>query len=135
MRLIFGLATGSALLAFGVGPHRELPTVQPNANTHRAGVLHGDVLILALEASQARWQPDGPGRPPMTVAAFAEVGKPPLMPGPLVRAPQGTEIRLSVRNSLATPLTFFVPAAVRGVPSMMEEDSVVVAPGAVGRLT
>ena len=135
MRLVSGLAVGSALLAGGISPSREPPTVQPNPNTHRAGVLHGAVLSLALEAKQARWQPDGPGRPAMTVAAFAEAGKPPLMPGPLVRAPQGTEIRLSMRNSLPTPLTFFVPVAVRGVPSMVAEDSVVVAPGAVGQLT
>src|SRR5262245_28663131 len=113
----------------------KVATVPPNPNTHRAGRLHSDVLSLALEAKQARWQPDGASRPPMTVAAFAEAGKPPLMPGPLVRAPQGTEIRLSVRNSLPSPLTFFVPVAVRGVPSMVEEDSVVVPPGAVGRLT
>src|SRR5215472_12434992 len=78
----------------------KLPTVQPNPNTHRAGRLHGDVLSVALEAKQASWQADGPARPPMTVAAFAEAGAPPLLPGPLVRAPQGTEIRLSVRNSL-----------------------------------
>ena len=72
----------------------------------------------------------------MTIEAFSEPGKPPLMPGPLVRAPQGTEIRLSVRNSLRVPLTFFLPAAIRGGPDKFAAmDSVVVAPGAVELLT
>ena len=135
MRLASGLALGTALVGWAIGPRRDLPTVQPNPNTYRAGVLHGGVLTLALEAKHVRWQRDGPGRPAMTIEAFAEEGRSPLMPGPLVRAPQGTEIRVSVRNSLTRPLTFFVPAAVRGVQSMVAQDSIVVAPGDVRQLT
>jgi FtsP/CotA-like multicopper oxidase with cupredoxin domain len=57
------------------------------------------------------------------------------MPGPLVRVPQGAQIRFSVRNSLSSPLTFFVPASVHGDTDRTTAlDSVLVAPGAVGQL-
>ncbi len=107
----------------GSGPAARV--VQPNANIQRAGTLQNGVLRVTLEAAPARWRADGPQRPPMTVAAFAEPGGQPLMPGPLLRAPAGTEIQLSVQNALSTPLTFFLTAV----------DSIVVASGAVGKLT
>lgn len=113
-----------------------LPAVQPNPNRERAGVLRSGVLSVTLEAKETLWPVNGPNRPPMTVEAFAEPGGPPLMPGPLLRVPAGTEIRLSVRNSLPVPLTFFLPSAVHGGPDVLTAvDSVVVAAGAVGRLT
>jgi manganese oxidase len=112
------------------------PVVQSNSNTSRAGSLKNGVLTVTLEAKQALWQLNAPKRPPMTIEAFAEPGKAPLIPGPLVRAARGTTIRFSLHNSLATPLTFFVPVAVRGGPDNMKAmDSVVVAPGAVGELS
>jgi FtsP/CotA-like multicopper oxidase with cupredoxin domain len=120
---------------FGAPP-AALPLVRPNANTARAGVLHDGVLIVALEAKKSTWRLDGPDHPAMSIEAFSEPDKPPLMPGPLVRAPAGTEIRLSVRNSLSVPLTFLLPAAIhRGPDRFTATDSVVVAPGAVGLLT
>jgi len=117
-------------------PPATLPLVRPNANTERAGVLHDGVLTVALEAKKSRWRLDGPDHPAMTIEAFSETGKAPLMPGPLVRAPVGTEIRLSIRNSLLVPLTFFLPASIRGGPDRFSaRDSVVIAPGGVGLLT
>ena len=117
-------------------PPGALLVVRPNANTVRAGVLHDGVLAVALEAKKSTWYLDGPDHPSMTIEAFSEPGQAPLMPGPLVRAPAGTEIRLSVRNSLPLPLTFFLPAAIRGGPNgFSARDSIVVAPGAVGLLT
>ncbi|MFI5229074.1 MAG: multicopper oxidase domain-containing protein [Gemmatimonadales bacterium] len=125
-----------ALVSVAPAPPAAPLVVRPNANTARAGVLHDGVLTVALEAKNSTWRLDGPDHPPMTIEAFSEPGKPPLMPGPLVRAPMGTEIRLSIRNSLLVPLTFFLPAAVRGGPDRFSaRDSVVVAPGAVGLLT
>ena len=115
-----GRVTLSALACFGLAltvraaaPRHELPVVRPNANTEHAGALHDGVLTVALEAKESAWRLDGPSHPPMTIEAFSEPGKPPLMPGPLVRAPVGTEIRISVRNSLRAPLTFVLPAAIR----------------------
>jgi FtsP/CotA-like multicopper oxidase with cupredoxin domain len=153
-RSVTNALQGAALfLAIGVvsvgRPHASIQThrhtanekvmladVVPNDNRHPAGRLHDGVLSVALEAKESAWRLDGPTRPPMTIEAFSEPGKLPLMPGPLVRAPEGTEIRLSVRNSLRRPLTFLLPAAVRGGPDKFAAmDSVVVAPGTVGVLT
>ena len=60
----------------------------------------------------------------------SEAGKPPSVPGPLLRVPQGTEIRASVHNSLETDtLTVHVPATARGAESEEPGDSVIVPPG------
>lgn len=112
---------------------RPVPAVvSPNTNTSRAGVLRNGVLTVNLEAKESRWYLDGRARPPMRIEAFAEPGKDPLMPGPLIRAPQGTELRLSIRNSLRQPLTLLLPAVVRGGPAGSALDSLVIAPGTVG---
>ena len=116
-------------------PRRDLPSVRPNAETERAGTLRDGILTVSLDAGRASWRADGPNHAPMRIEAFSEVGKSPLLPGPLVRAVQGTEIRFLVRNSLAERLTFVVPAATHGGPEELEAtDSVVVMPGAVGSL-
>ena len=112
------------------------PLVGANPNLARAGALHDGVLAVTLEAKESAFLIDGPHRPPMRIAAFAEPGKAPLMPGPLIRAPRGTQIHLSIRNSLGTPLTFFVPAAVHGGPDRPgADDSVVVPAGDVKTVT
>ena len=126
---------GGVLFATAPAPHRALPTVDPNPNVARAGVLHDGVLTITLEAKESTWWLNGPKRPPMAIAAFSEPGKAPLIPGPLIRVPLGTDIRLSVRNSLQTPITFFVPSAVHGEPDRTGAlDSIVVAPGMVGEV-
>jgi FtsP/CotA-like multicopper oxidase with cupredoxin domain len=112
----------------------DKPVVRPNANTTRAGVLRGGVLTVSLEAKPTLWYLDGPDRPPEIFAAFAESGKAPLMPGPLVRAAAGTELRLSIHNELSKPLTFYIPAAIGGSTQAMALDSAVIAPGATGQL-
>ena len=126
----------AVLVSGGSTPHHTLPAVRPNPNLEGAGVLHDGVLTVALEASQTLWWLNGANRSPMTIDAFSEPAKEPRMPGPLIRVPRGTEVHLSVRNSLPTPLTFFIPAAVRGGPEQLAAtDSIVIAPGAVGILT
>ncbi|HZH39688.1 MAG TPA: multicopper oxidase domain-containing protein [Gemmatimonadales bacterium] len=117
------------------GKRGDLSAVRPNPNIDRAGVLHDGVLTVTLEAKQATWRIDGPNRPAQSFAVFAEPGKQPMMPGPLLRVPAGTELRISVRNALSTPLTFFIPAAVHGGPQQMAAmDTIVIAPAAVGQL-
>jgi FtsP/CotA-like multicopper oxidase with cupredoxin domain len=136
MSLHASLCVLSAALLAARGPaRRALPIVQANANTERAGVLRDGVLTVTLEAKESLYPINGPDRPPMTIQAFAEPGKSPLIPGPLVRARAGTMIKLAVRNSLALPLTFFVPTAVRGGPDRIDAmDSLLVPPGGIGVL-
>ena len=112
-----------------------LPVAAPNDNRTPAGTLRDGVLTISLEATLAMWHPDGDSLPGMPVEAFAESGKQPSAPGPLVRVPAGTEIRVSVRNALERDtLTFYVPAQNRGRGAGGAAlDSVVLAPGEVAR--
>src|SRR5258708_6669546 len=136
LRLLGALGLLGGMLAMGTSAFRgPLPVVQPNPNVERAGMLRHGVLTVTLDAKESRFSIHGPDRPPTTIEAFSEPGREPQMPGPLVRVPVGTEIRLSVRNFLAMPLTFFVSAAVGGGSDRVTApDSIVVPPGAVGQL-
>ena len=81
-----------------------------NDNRTPAGVLKDGVLTLHLVALVARWQPEGqgPNDPVRIVQTFAEEGKAPQIPGPLVRVPEGTQIRMTVRNTLpGAPLRIY----------------------------
>ena len=139
MRRQFSLSLAGILALTGTGAgHRYdgLPIVQANSNTVSAGTLRNGILSVALEASEDPWHANGAARAPMTIAAFHEPGRPPLMPGPLVRAVAGTTIRFSIRNSLGRPLTFMLPSALHGASGEAPEmDSLVIAPGAVGTIT
>ena len=73
------------------------------------------------------WYPEGPEGPGIPVAAFAEEGKSLQNPGPLIRVPAGTEVRVTLRNSLTKPLTVFGLGERRGI----NDDSIRVEPGAV----
>jgi manganese oxidase len=73
------------------------------------------------------WYPEGPKGLGLPVAAFAEEGQPLQNPGPLIRVPVGTEVRVTLRNSLAKPLMVFGLGEQRGIAS----DSNGVEPGAV----
>lgn len=137
------LGIGGILLA-GVAGDRPIdairvrstpPVVQANPNTEAAGRLRNGVLTVTLEAKPSTWYLDGPRRRAMTIEAFSEPGKAPLVPGPFVRAPAGTELRLTVRNSLSRPLTFEVPAALHDAAvGAAAENSMVIAPGGVETL-
>ena len=72
----------------------------PNDNRVASGTLRNGVLTLRLEARRARWSPDGTDGPSLVMPMFAEVGRSPQNPGPLIRVPAGTTIRVSVHNAL-----------------------------------
>ncbi|HZH39526.1 MAG TPA: multicopper oxidase domain-containing protein [Gemmatimonadales bacterium] len=111
------------------------PVVHPNRNLESAGTLHRGVLAVTLVAQRSLWRFSS-SKPPQAVATFSERGGEPLMPGPLLRVPIGTELRLTLQNALPVPLTFVVPAALSGGPDRLDAmDSVVVAPGSTGLLT
>jgi hypothetical protein len=86
IRMVPALALAAGGILAGARTHNSaLPVVRPNPNVERAGVLQDGVLTVTLEAKPSLWFLDGPHHPAITVEAFSEPGKPPLMPAPLVR--------------------------------------------------
>ncbi|MBC7894401.1 MAG: multicopper oxidase domain-containing protein [Cytophagaceae bacterium] len=103
-----------------------LPTISINDNRQPAGRLEHKVLTLTLEARRGVWYPEGPQGIGLPVAAFAEPGQAPQNPGPLIRVPVGTEVHITLRNTLDKPLRVQGLGAQRGTGA----DSLVVPPGA-----
>jgi len=81
-------------------PDDPLVLIHPNDNRTPAGRLQGDTLTLHLEVRLATWRPEGDSGPSVEVAAFAEAGRPPEIPAPLIRVRTGTVIVASVQNLL-----------------------------------
>src|ERR1041385_3975627 len=69
-----------------------------NQNRVPAGAFTGRTLSLALDVVEAAYQPEGPNDPVVRILAFAEPGKAPQVPGPLLRAPLGKIGRASCRE-------------------------------------
>ncbi len=119
--IAFDATFGAALPVYTPAAERAfVPRVVVNDNRHAAGTLRSGVLTLRLEARLADWHPDGEDAPGATVPAFAEEGRPARIPGPLIRVPAGTEVALTLHNSLAQTLT------VRG----FGDEVIALAPGA-----
>jgi len=107
-------------------PVANAPLTQVNDNRRPAGQRVGDTLTLALDILEAAYQPEGPHDPVVRILAFAETGKAPVVPGPLLRAPLGTSVRLTVRNRTDSVIVLsgFRPSFAQG------SDTVTVAVGA-----
>src|SRR5688572_8376951 len=95
-------------------PRTALPVIEANDNRQPAGTRKGKVLTVQLEARTGVWYPEGPTGRGLEVAAFGEPGKPLQNPGPMIRVPAGTEVRIGLRNSLERPLTVFGLGKTRG---------------------
>jgi manganese oxidase len=118
-------ATALSLTGASLAPrstHAE--RIAPNDNEHRAGHLARGVLTVALEARHGEWWPEGNDGAPRPAAAFAVSGGPLQTPGPLLRAPVGTEIRVTLHNALAKPMWVYGLGEHRGF-----SDSVQIAAG------
>src|SRR5215212_5323157 len=79
-------------------PVVNAPLARVNDNRRPAGSLSGKTLTLSLDIVEAAYQPEGEHDPVVRILAFAESGKAPEVPGPLLRAPVGTTVRLTLRN-------------------------------------
>ena len=67
----------------------------------------------------------------MPVFAFAEEGKNPSIPGPMIRVQQGTRIKVSVKNTLV-----FFPVFLHGLNQRPGKDEAIkIAPGATQEVT
>jgi FtsP/CotA-like multicopper oxidase with cupredoxin domain len=103
----------------------ELPRIRWNDNDRPAGTLANGVLTLRLELVRGEWRYLGDDRGGVEVLAFREIGREPENPGPMIRVPLGTEIRVFVSNPLDVPLVVY-GLADRRVADM---DSLVVPAG------
>src|SRR4051812_35290262 len=80
------------------------PKAVVNENRAPGGTLRDGVFRLDLVARAVSWYPDGPDGCSIPVHAFAERGKSAQVPGPLVRVRAGTDVRVTVHNSLDTSI-------------------------------
>ncbi|MEA3245307.1 MAG: multicopper oxidase domain-containing protein [Gemmatimonadota bacterium] len=67
-------------------------------NDEPAGAMTGKVLRVRLAVVRGAWQPEGTNGPVRDVYAFAEEGRAPTIPGPLLRVAEGVELQVTVRN-------------------------------------
>jgi FtsP/CotA-like multicopper oxidase with cupredoxin domain len=112
------------------GPER----IAVNDNRHPGGSLVGNALTIRLEARMGQWFPDGDDQPGLIVKAFAVEGGPLQIPGPLVRVPEGTQVRAVVHNRLADTLAVHGMYS-RSGPSPTDTDAVVIPPGGTREFT
>ena len=106
----------------------DLQLVAPNDNRYVAGSLRNGIIELHLDARQAIWRPEIDAGKAVTVAAFAEVGGFAQIPGPFLRVSQGSEVRITVRNSLPDAMPIGLPPPNRrdeGVASVAGPDLIV----------
>lgn len=96
-------------------PAATIGAVQPNDNRHAAGLLRHGVLTVHLDARMGDWRPDAEAGLAFRVAAFAADGGPLQTPGPLLRVPAGTEIRVTLTNHLTTRMWIHGMGASRGL--------------------
>ena len=101
MRIIALVAAAAAAAVAGCAANAPaVPGVVANDNRTPAGTMQDGILSLDLEARTGQWQPDGPLRAILEVPVFAETGRPPQAPGPLIRVPAGTRLVVRVSNHL-----------------------------------
>jgi FtsP/CotA-like multicopper oxidase with cupredoxin domain len=129
-RLAFGTLTAAFLLSAGPAHTYSSQQIGINDNRSAAGTLKDGVLTLRLEVREGEWHPDRDADPGIIVHAFAEQGKAPLVPGPLVRVPEGTEIHAFVQNALADSTLIVYGLSTRGTTTDAEADTVQIKPGA-----
>ena len=101
-----------------------------NDNRHAAGDLRDGVLTIRLAAREVVWHPDRDSDPGIRVNAFAEEGMPALVPGPLVRVPEGTEIHAFVRNALPRGTLTVSGLSTHGTTGNRARDTLQIPPGA-----
>jgi FtsP/CotA-like multicopper oxidase with cupredoxin domain len=87
-------------------PAANAAMATPNQNRMSAGRLAKGTLTVSLDVVEAAYQPDGASDPVVRILALAEPGKSPSVPGPLLRAPVGTTVSLTLRNRSDSALMF-----------------------------
>ena len=112
-------------------PAAGAPLAKVNDNRKPAGRLANGTLTLALDVVEAGYQPEGEHDPVVRALAFAEPGQAPQIPGPMLRAPVGTTVRLTLRNRSDSAV--MLGGLRRSMPS--DRDTVNIAAGATREIT
>ena len=81
-----------------------LPNVIASDNRMAAGHMDANGLTLRLEISPGRWSPEDANGKSYDIYSFAEEGRAPQTPGPMIRVAEGTHVHVSVHNTLAVPV-------------------------------
>jgi FtsP/CotA-like multicopper oxidase with cupredoxin domain len=97
---IVALAGTMATAAFSLPRSDVPPRALANDNRTPAGRLRDGVLRLSLDIRTGRWYPEADDGPFIETPLFAETGRDPVVPAPLIRVPAGTIIEVTVRNAL-----------------------------------
>src|SRR5216110_3142348 len=92
------LAATVSLSDAGITYRPAPPLLAPNDNTRPTGTTRDGVTTIELDAVPARWHSQGGASSIKFTDAFAERGKAPTMPGPLVRVRAGATVHFNVRN-------------------------------------
>jgi FtsP/CotA-like multicopper oxidase with cupredoxin domain len=100
----------------------------PNDNRVPGGRIERDTLVLRLTVTPADFHIFGDSNPAFRVLAFSEEGRPPTIPGPLIRVRIGTPIQAHLRNPLNETLV------VRGLSERGPRDSLIVPPKTTARV-
>ena len=100
-------------------------SVIPNDNRTPGGTVVNGTTELHLVARLAAWRPDLDVDSAVTVQAFAETAGAPRIPGPLLRAEQGRDVRVTITNDI--PDSTLVVHGIRA--GTVADDTIVVRPG------
>lgn len=102
--LFLGMLCLSALaIAQDTAPVR----IVANDNRVAAGTLDNGVLNVALEIRNGIWHAEAEDGPPLFVPAFAEMGKPAQIPGPMMRVRENTTVHARITNKLDKVATVY----------------------------
>ncbi|HVI08851.1 MAG TPA: multicopper oxidase domain-containing protein [Candidatus Binatia bacterium] len=106
-RSLWCLVVFSFLAAVAMAQSQTSDEILANQNRTPAGKLENGVLTVHLEIRSGTWHAEAADGPPLYVHAFAEAGKPLSIPGPLLRVPVGTTLKVTVDNKYKKPATVF----------------------------
>ena len=107
-----------------------LEEVEINDNRKPAGELRNGIYYIHLEIREGNWYPETKEGRPIKIKAVAEAGKSLQVPGPLIRVPEGTEIRATITSRIKDE-----PQALYGFYKRPKSypanifDSILIAPG------
>ena len=109
--------------------------IRTHDNEQAAGTLTGRALRVSLDTRWGEWHPHGDDGPSAEMLAFSEAGKPLQIPAPLIRVAAGTEVIVSIKNSLPDSTLTVHGLISRPVPPGSTPEPVTIAPGAAREVT